>query len=288
MVVLPCAATILLARDRCLDLSSPKVMGVINVTPDSFSDGGRFHDHGAISLNRLQDVAGTMLDDGASVLDVGGESTRPGAADVDERLELERVIPVIERLSSFNTLLSVDTSKPRVAKLALQAGAHMVNDVRAARSEGMLQVLNESNAAICLMHMRGEPRTMQEAPAYEDVVVQIHEFLDARVDACRRAGLADPRLLLDPGFGFGKTLSHNLTVLRRLEEVRVDSLPILVGISRKGMIGALTGRAAGDRVAGSIAAASIAVAHGAAIVRTHDVRETVDALNVVNGVINAT
>ncbi len=164
----------------------------------------------------------------------------------------------------------------------------MVNDVTAARSEGMLEIVNESNAAICLMHMHGAPRTMQEVPTYEDVVLQIHEFLDARVDACRHAGLADARILVDPGFGFGKTLSHNLTLLRRLEEVRVDALPILVGMSRKGMIGELTSRATGDRVAGSIAAASIAVAHGAAVVRTHDVRETVDALNVVNGVVNAT
>ena len=260
-----------------LDLDRPVVMGVINVTPDSFSDGGQLLELPA-ALARAQE----LVAEGAAMVDVGGESTRPGAADVDETEELRRVLPLIERLAgSLAIPVSVDTRKPLVMRRAIEAGASLVNDVSALAAPGALAAVAESGAAACLMHMQGEPRTMQDAPHYDDVVGEVRAFLKARVAACERAGIPRSRLLVDPGFGFGKSLEHNLALLRGLGELAADGLPVLAGLSRKRMISALTGRGEGDRLAGSLAAAVIAAMNGARIIRAHDVRETVDALRVV-------
>jgi dihydropteroate synthase len=268
---------------RRLDLSRPRIMGVINVTPDSFSDGGRLH-HGGPDLPRILDLAESMIAEGAAILDVGGESTRPGSDPVSDDEECRRVIPVVERLVQLDTIVSVDTSKAAVAARALASGAHLINDVTGGRSPGMLDVMAESEAGLCLMHMRGQPRTMQLAPVYRDVVAEVKAFLAARVGACRAAGISDRRLLLDPGFGFGKTLEHNLTLLRDLATLRVDGLPILVGLSRKAMIGTITGRSVAQRAVGSAAAALLAVQQGASVVRAHDVAETADALKLLAAV----
>ena len=260
-----------------LDLDRPVVMGVINVTPDSFSDGGRF-----LALPAALARAQELFAEGAAIVDVGGESTRPGAADVDETEELRRVLPLIERLAgSLAIPVSVDTRKPLVMRRAIEAGASLVNDVSALAAPGALAAVAESGAAACLMHMQGEPRTMQDAPHYDDVVGEVRAFLKARVAACERAGIPRSRLLVDPGFGFGKSLEHNLALLRGLGELAADGLPVLAGLSRKRMISALTGRGEGDRLAGSLAAAVIAAMNGARVIRAHDVRETVDALRVV-------
>ncbi|NBC23157.1 MAG: dihydropteroate synthase [Gammaproteobacteria bacterium] len=267
-------------------------MGVINVTPDSFSDGARFYGaaraHGgtrpAPELNRIVDAARAMLDAGADILDVGGESTRPGADPVSEDEEARRVMPVLEQLLQFDTIVSLDTSKPALAARALAAGVQLINDVTGGRDLRMLEVVADSSAAYCVMHMLGEPRTMQQDPRYGDVVAEVRGFLAQRVADCGRAGIGPDRLLLDPGFGFGKTLAHNLTLLRHLDAVRVDDLPLLVGMSRKRMIGTITGRDLGDRAAGSAAAALLAVQRGAEVVRVHDVAETVDALKMLAAV----
>jgi len=265
---------------RRLDLSEPRIMGVINVTPDSFSDGGRFL-RGGPDVPRILDAARAMLAEGAAILDVGGESTRPGAAPVDEAEEARRVMPVVERLLELDTIVSVDTSKPGLAARALAAGAHMINDVTGGRSAELVAAVAERGAALCLMHMQGEPRTMQAAPRYRDVVAEVRDFLAGQVERCRRAGVPPERLLLDPGFGFGKTLEHNLRLLPRLEDLRVDGLPLLVGLSRKSMIGTITGRPSDRRAAGSAAAALLAAERGADVVRVHDVAETADALRVL-------
>jgi dihydropteroate synthase len=260
-----------------LDLARPVVMGVLNVTPDSFSDGGRFRDAAAVVARGL-----AMAGEGAAIVDVGGESTRPGAAPVDADEELRRVIPVIERLApALAVPLSVDTRKARVMREAIAAGATMVNDVGALSGEGALEAVAASDAAACLVHMQGEPGTMQDAPRYGDVLAEVRGFLAGRVRACERAGIARERLVVDPGFGFGKTLEHNLALLAGLPAIAADGVPVLAGLSRKRMIGALTGRGEGDRLAGSLAAAVLAAQAGARIVRAHDVRETVDALRVV-------
>jgi dihydropteroate synthase len=258
-------------------------MGVINVTPDSFSDGGRLL--GATpDLPRIVDLACGMLAEGAALLDVGGESTRPGAAEVPESEELRRVMPVLESLLELDGIVSLDTRKPGVAARALALGVHLVNDVGGGRHPDMIRVLAGSDAGFCLMHMQGEPRTMQEAPRYRDVVAEVRAFLAERVAACRAAGIDDGRLLLDPGFGFGKTLAHNLTLLRELDRVRVDGLPLLVGLSRKRMIGTITGRSVERRAVGSAVAALLAVERGADLVRVHDVAETADALTMLRAV----
>ena len=260
---------------HALDLSRPRVMGVLNVTPDSFSDGGRFLDPA-----RALEHARAMIADGADLIDVGGESTRPGAAPVDEATELARVLPVVEALARDGVIVSVDTTKPAVMRAALAAGASMINDVRALGEPGALEAVAASDAAVCLMHMRGDPSTMQAAPRYADVAAEVAAFLRERAGACLEAGIARERIAVDPGFGFGKTLAHNLDLAARLREVVALGWPVLVGVSRKSMLGALTGRASGDRVAAGLAAALALVARGATIVRTHDVRETVDALAV--------
>ena len=262
-----------------LDLSRPVVMGVVNVTPDSFSDGGRFLPVDAAVAHGLR-----LAEEGAAILDIGGESTRPGAAPVSVEEELRRVVPVIERLrAATQAVISVDTSKPEVIRAAVAAGAGLINDVRALDEPGALEAAAASGCAVCLTHMQGDPRTMQQAPSYVDVVKEVKAFLDEHVQRCRAAGVASDRIVVDPGFGFGKNLEHNLELLRRLREIH-DELPVLVGLSRKSMVGTLTGRGAGERVHGSIALAVIAALNGARIVRAHDVAATVDALKMVAAV----
>ena len=262
-----------LLRHR-LDLSETVVMGVLNVTPDSFSDGGRYTAHRAAI-----DRAAEMLAEGAAIIDVGGESTRPGAAPVAEAQELERVVPVIEALAArFDCVISVDTMKPAVMRAAVGAGAEIVNDVFALRAPGAIQAVHDSGAAAVLMHMQGEPRTMQQQPRYTDVVAEVADFLEQRLDACARAGIPRQRLLIDPGFGFGKTLDHNLRLFAGLRRFAGLGAPLLIGVSRKSMLGQLLNRPVEQRIDAGVAAAALAAAEGAAIVRTHDVRPTVDAL----------
>lgn len=256
------------------DLSSPRVMGVLNVTPDSFSDGGRF-----VRIDEALRQADDMVAEGAAIIDIGGESTRPGAAAVPLQQELDRVLPVIERLAAaFDVPISIDTSKPEVMRAAVSAGARMINDVTALSAPGAIAAAAESAVPVCLMHMQGKPRTMQQAPQYDDVVADIMRYLSDRVAACEAGGIAGNRLLLDPGFGFGKTKAHNLVLLKDLAAFQRLGLPILVGLSRKSMLGAVTGRAIEERLAASVAAALMAVERGARIVRVHDVAATVDAL----------
>mgnify|MGYP001812818252 FL=1 len=256
------------------DLSSPRVMGVLNVTPDSFSDGGRF-----VHIDDALRQAGDMVAEGAAIIDIGGESTRPGAAAVPLEQELARVLPVIERLAAaFDVPISIDTSKPEVMRAAVDAGAGMINDVTALSAPGAIAAAAESAVPVCLMHMQGEPRTMQQAPQYDDVVADIMRYLSDRVAACEAGGIARNRLLVDPGFGFGKTKAHNLAVLNGLATFQRLGLPLLVGLSRKSMLGAVTGRTVEERLAASVAAALMAVERGARIVRVHDVAATVDAL----------
>jgi dihydropteroate synthase len=269
------APRVLRLRGRALDLDVPRVMGVVNVTPDSFSDG-----RGAVDVARAIALARAHVADGADIVDVGGESTRPGAPPVAERDEIGRVVPVIAALAADGALVSVDTMKPGVMRAAIDAGAAMVNDVRALAAEGALDVVARSDAAVCLMHMQGDPATMQVAPSYDDVVGEVRAFLAARIDAAEAAGIARERIVVDPGFGFGKTLAHNLALLRGLPQIAALGLPVLAGLSRKSMLGAITGRDVGERLAASLAAALAAIARGASIVRVHDVRETVDAMRV--------
>jgi dihydropteroate synthase len=263
-----------------LQFDVPAVMGILNVTPDSFSDGGRFAGRDA-ALRQAE----AMARDGAAIIDVGGESTRPGAADVSEQEELDRVLPVIEAVvAAVDTAVSIDTSKPAVMRAAAGAGAAMINDIRALREEGALRAAAELQCAVCLMHMQGQPRSMQQEPAYGDVVAEVAEFLAQRVRACVAAGLAEERIIVDPGFGFGKTPRHNIELLANLRQLQSTGRPILAGLSRKSTLGELTGRDVGERLPASIAAAVIAVMKGATIVRVHDVRETVDALRVAAAV----
>jgi dihydropteroate synthase len=270
-------APVLDCAGRPLALDRPRVVGILNVTPDSFSDGGAYADTDAAVAHGL-----AMAEQGADMLDVGGESTRPGAAEVPVEEELRRVIPVIEQLAARSTLpIAIDTSKPQVMRAAVAAGAGMVNDVYALRREGALDAVAELRVPVCLMHMQGEPRSMQDDPHYDDVVGEVHRFLTDRLFACELAGIDKRRVLVDPGFGFGKTLEHNLALLRAPERFAELGAGVYVGLSRKAMIGTLTGRAAGAaRAAGSAAAALVAVQRGARMVRVHDVAATVDALAV--------
>jgi dihydropteroate synthase len=266
-----------------LDLSTPVVMGVLNVTPDSFSDGGRFLDHDLAIEHALRMEAA-----GAALIDVGGESTRPGAQALSADEEIRRVVPIIEALAArVKAPISVDTSKPEVIVAAVRAGASMVNDVRALREPGALAAVAGSNVAACLMHMQGEPRTMQQDPRYGDVVAEVREFLNARVQACQEAGIARDRLVLDPGLGFGKRLEHNLALLAALPALGALGLPLLVGASRKSMFATLLGRQVNERLAGSVAVATAAALAGASIVRAHDVAETVDAVKVAHALRRA-
>lgn len=266
-----------------LCVPAPAVMGILNVTPDSFSDGGRFDRLGAAMRH-----AESMADEGAAIIDIGGESTRPGSTGVSEQEELDRVLPVIEAVRSVTAVpVSVDTSKARVMREAVAAGAAMINDVCALREDGALEAAAQLGVPVCLMHMQGRPRTMQEAPAYDDVVADVAAFLDRRVQACVEAGVDKSLIIIDPGFGFGKTREHNVDLLANLRQLRAGGRPVLVGISRKSMLGDLTGRAVDERVAASVAAAVIAVLNGADIVRVHDVGPTVDALRVTAAVMGA-
>ncbi len=258
-----------------LTLDRPLVMGIVNVTPDSFADGGRYASFEAAHAHARQ-----LLAEGADILDIGGESTHPGAASVSEEEEKGRVMPLLERLVDCGKPVSIDTRKPRVMRAAIAAGAAMINDVDAMRAPGALEALAGSDAAVCLMHMQGQPGTMQQAPQYGDVVAEVFAFLRDRVAACRAAGIAEGRLVIDPGFGFGKNLEHNLALLRGLDRFNQLGLPILAGLSRKTMLGTLTGRPVDQRVHASVAAALAAAARGAAILRVHDVAATVDALKV--------
>ncbi len=249
-------------------------MGILNVTPDSFADGGRF-----ASFNHAIEHALSMIEAGAAIVDVGGESTRPGAQAVSEAQEIDRVVPIIESLASLTqTPISVDTSKAGVIRAAVRAGAAIVNDVRALRDDGALEAAAAGSAAICLMHMQGEPRTMQHDPRYDDVVAEVRDFLEARIRACEAAGIDRTRLLIDPGIGFGKRLEHNMQLLASLPQLAALGAPVLVGVSRKSMFGALLGRPLQQRLPGSLAVATAAVLAGAAIVRAHDVAETMDAV----------
>jgi dihydropteroate synthase len=264
-----------------LHFDVPAVMGILNVTPDSFSDGGLF-----VGRDAALRQAEAMARDGAAIIDIGGESTRPGAADVPEQQELDRVLPVVEAVASvIDVPVSIDTSKPAVMRAAVAAGAGMINDIRALRGEGALQAASDLQVPVCLMHMQGQPRTMQQQPAYTDVVAEVTGFLAERVRTCVDAGLDEELIVVDPGFGFGKLPQHNVELLSNLRQLRSLGRPILVGLSRKSTLGELTGRDVGKRLPASIAAAVIAVLEGAQIVRVHDVRETVDALRVAGAVM---
>ncbi len=269
---LPCAG-------RLLSLKTPVIMGVLNTTPDSFSDGGAVYAGGRMDIEAAVASADAMVRDGASIIDVGGESTRPGAAPVSLQLEMDRVLPVVERLTaSVDAVVSVDSSSPELMRAAADLGAGMLNDVRALCRDGALQAARETGLPICLMHMQGSPVTMQSSPRYADVVDEVMDFLRERVGACEAGGISRERLLLDPGFGFGKSVAHNLQLLARLDRLTAEGLPLLVGLSRKSLIGRLTGREVHERMPASIALALLAVQRGASIVRVHDVAATADAL----------
>lgn len=265
-----------------LDLATPRVMGILNVTPDSFSDGGNFS-----KIDQAVAQAAKLIDEGADVLDIGGESTRPNATPVSLQQELDRVIPVIESLTKeINIPISIDTYKPAVMRAAIDAGASIVNDVKALQEEGALEVVATSDVAACLMHMQGTPQTMQESPQYDDVVSEVSNALLARVNACEKAGIGKHRLLIDPGFGFGKTRQHNITLIQQLDKLTQLGLPMLVGLSRKSVLGQVTGNDVDARLYASVAAAVVSAMKGAKILRVHDVSATVEALKVVSVVLN--
>ncbi|MGS2720567.1 dihydropteroate synthase [Paraglaciecola aestuariivivens] len=263
-----------------LDLNTPKIMGILNVTPDSFSDGGTFN-----QLNQALDHANLMLSEGANIIDVGGESTRPGAKEVPVQQELDRVIPIIEGISErFDTIVSIDTSKAIVMKEAVAAGARLINDVRALQEPGALAQAVQCQVPVCIMHMQGQPRVMQHNPVYANVVQEVFEFLQQRIKECTQAGINKDQIIVDPGFGFGKSLEHNYALLAELDKFHALQVPILAGMSRKSMLGKLLNREVDQRLAGNIAVATIAAQKGAQIIRVHDVKESLDAVKVVNKV----
>lgn len=269
------------AGKHSLDLSRPCVMGILNTTPDSFSDGGRYYDSDKLSIDLALKRAQTMLEEGADIIDIGGESTRPGAATVSEQLELDRVIPVVEAIvKELGAVISVDTSRAQVIRESAAAGASLINDVRALTQGGALEAAAASGLPVCLMHMRGEPETMQDAPAYSNVVQEVSAFFTERLDACKKAGIGADMVMLDPGFGFGKCLEHNLTLLAELKQFHEFGCPLLVGMSRKSMLGHLLGRDLDDRLPGSLALALEAAIRGAQVIRVHDVQATYDVLAV--------
>lgn len=274
--------SVLHCGNRSLTLERPLIMGIVNVTPDSFSDGGLYANKDSAVAH-----ARALLDEGADILDIGGESTRPGAAPVSSDEERRRVLPVIEALAGSGAAISVDTQKPEIMRDAIAAGAGMVNDVNALLAPGALETVAPSGAAICLMHKRGDPRTMQDDPRYDDVVGEVRSFLAERVAAARAVGIGAERIVIDPGFGFGKTLEHNLVLLQRLAEFTGLGAAVLAGLSRKSTLGRITGRGTEQRVHAGVAAALIAVQNGAGIIRTHDVAATRDALAVWNAVRQA-
>ncbi|HDX8596153.1 TPA: dihydropteroate synthase [Aeromonas dhakensis] len=264
----------LISKGLSLSLERPHIMGILNVTPDSFSDGGHFN-----QLERAMTHARQMVVEGATLIDIGGESTRPGAPDVSEQEELDRVLPVVERMvRELDVMISLDTSKAAVMREGCAAGAHLINDVRALLEPGALAAAAAADVPVCLMHMQGQPRTMQAEPHYDDLLGEVRAFFDERIAACLTAGIAREQLLLDPGYGFGKTLEHNYQLLAQQESLLDYQLPLLVGMSRKSMIGNLLGRPVDERLAGSLACALIGMQRGARIIRVHDVRATMDAL----------
>lgn len=268
----------LVCADRHLSLDKIQVMGVLNVTPDSFSDGGCFN-----VLDAAVKHAERMVEAGASIVDVGGESTRPGAAKVSLQEELDRVCPVVERLiKEMDVVVSVDSSTPEVMRESIALGCHLLNDVRAFTRPGAVETVVDSNVALCVMHMQGEPDTMQRNPSYAQVMSEVYQYLGQRLNVLREAGVPNERLLVDPGFGFGKTLEHNLALLRDLDQLKGLATPILAGLSRKSMIGAILDKPVEQRLFGSVSAAVIAAMNGAKILRVHDVSETVDALKIVD------
>ncbi len=266
-----------------IDLSRPRVMGILNVTPNSFSDGGRYFTHARALAHARQ-----MIEEGADFIDIGGESTRPGALPVSEADELARVLPLVEALAPGNVPVSVDTRKPAVMRAAIGAGAALINDVSALGEPGAVDAIADSDVGVCLMHMRGEPQTMQAEPAYEDVVREVRDYLVARAESCVARGIARERIVLDPGYGFGKRLGHNLSLVRGIPVLAATGYPVLMGVSRKSSLGELTGRAVDERLAASLAAGLACIARGASILRVHDVRETVDALKVWTAIEQAT
>jgi dihydropteroate synthase len=268
-------------RHRTIDLTRPVVMGILNVTPDSFSDGGRY-----AAVDAALERARQMAAEGAAIIDVGGQSTRPGALEVEESVEIARVLPVIEGIAaSGDVAISIDTSKPAVMAAAVAAGACIINDVYALREPGARAVAAETRAGVCLMHMQGEPRTMQDSPHYNDVVAEVSDFLLRERQACVNAGIAATSIAFDPGFGFGKSLEHNLTLLKELSRFAALDAPLLVGVSRKSVIGKILGKAVNDRLYGGLGLAALAVSGGARIIRTHDVGPTRDAIRCVSAVL---
>ena len=273
----------LYARDSVLDLSHPHVMGILNMTPDSFSDGGRHN-----NLVQALTHANEMINAGATIIDIGGESTRPGADEVSIEEELDRVIPVVEAIAQrFEVWISVDTSKPEVIRESANAGAHIINDIRSLQEPGALEAAAATGLPVCLMHMQGEPRTMQQAPGYKNLLQDVETFFVEQIARCEAAGIKKDRLLLDPGFGFGKNLSHNYQLLAHLADFHHFGLPLLVGMSRKSMIGQLLNVGPSQRLTGSLACAVIAAMQGAHILRVHDVKETVEAMRVVEATLSA-
>lgn len=268
----------LISKNKTLDLTTPKVMGIVNITPDSFSDGGKYHQ----LENALRHVE-SMVKAGTAIIDIGGESTRPGAADVNVETELARVIPVIEAIRQrFDCWISIDTSKAQVMTEAVNAGADLINDVRALQDIDALEAAAKANVPICLMHMQGQPRTMQSEPNYVDLITDVNQFLVERIHACEQHGIARQQLVLDPGFGFGKTMVHNYQLLAQLEQFHQFGLPLLVGMSRKSMLSKLLNKPPVECIAGSLACATIAAMKGAQIIRVHDVQETIDIVQVCN------
>ncbi|KJG30332.1 dihydropteroate synthase [Photobacterium angustum] len=271
----------LTSRNKNLDLSTPQVMGILNVTPDSFSDGGKFNriDY---ALNHVE----SMLQAGTSIIDIGGESTRPGAKEVALNEELDRVVPVIEAIRQrFDCWISIDTSKAQVMKEAVSVGADLINDVRALQEPNALEVAAKANVPICLMHMQGQPRTMQQQPNYNHLIQDVSDFLSERISACENVGISRQQLILDPGFGFGKTLEHNYQMLAEFEQFHQFGLPVLAGMSRKSMIFNLLGKPPAECLAGSLACATIAAMKGAHIIRVHDARETAEVVKIYNMVL---
>ncbi len=264
-----------------LGLERPLLMGILNVTPDSFYDGSQHN-----SLERALEHAHLLIEQGADIIDIGGESTRPGAEPVPLDQELERVVPLVEQLHKLNIPLSVDTFKPPVMQAVLQAGADIINDIYALRMPGAVQAVANTSAGLCVMHMQGEPRTMQEQPDYQDVCLEVRQFLQERAQVLREAGIAPERICLDPGFGFGKTVAQNYDLLRGLQTCQIDSYPLLIGLSRKSMLGHITGKPPEDRLIASVAAALVCVERGAKILRVHDVAATREALQVWNAVVH--
>ncbi|KLU17713.1 dihydropteroate synthase [Proteus cibarius] len=273
----------LMARGTELNLSTPQVMGILNVTPDSFSDGGTHN-----SLNDAVNHAAKLIAEGASIIDIGGESTRPGASDVSIDEELQRVVPVVEAIRQrFDVWISVDTSKAQVITESANAGASIINDIRSLQEPGALEAAVKTGLPVCIMHMQGDPKTMQQSPHYENVVMDVDRFLQENIQRCVDAGIEKNQIILDPGFGFGKNLEHNYQLLAHLSELHHFGLPILAGMSRKSMVGQLLNVPPQERVAGSVACAVIAAMQGAQIIRVHDVKETIDAMKVVQATLSA-